>query len=87
MVTTTIVYTVFLVKKFVDFKFFGSIYKPAIATVFMSVVVFIFSQVLVKDFLSLIFVILIGGAVYIFSLFAIAKKELISGIKQFGIKL
>ncbi|MEK7534618.1 MAG: oligosaccharide flippase family protein [Patescibacteria group bacterium] len=87
LVTTTIVYTVFLVKKFVDFKFFGSIYKPAIATVFMSVVVFIFSQVLVKDFLSLIFVILIGGAVYIFSLFAIAKKELISGIKQFGIKL
>jgi len=87
LVTTTIAYTVFLVKKFVDFKFFGSIYKPAIATVFMSVVVFIFSQVLIKDFLSLIFVILIGGTVYMCSLFAIAKKELMSGIKQFGIKL
>lgn len=87
LVTTTIVYTIFLVKKTVNFNFFRSIYKPAIATVIMTIVVYMSSEVFVKDVLSLGFVILIGAAVYIFVLFAIAKKELTSGAKQFGIKI
>ena len=85
--TTTIVYTIYLVKKTVDFKFFRSIYKPAIGTIFMVIFAFIFSQAFAKDLLSLIFVILVSAVVYIIVLFAIAKKELINGVKQFGIKL
>ena len=87
LVTVTIVYTVFLVKKIVDFRFLQSIYKPIVATILMSIVVYTFSQMFVKDFLSLLFVILTGGLIYILSLFLLAKEELISGIKQFGIRL
>lgn len=87
LVTTTIVYTIFLVKKTVDFKFFRSIYKPFIGTIFMTIIAHISSQAFVKDLLSLIFVILVGAVVYIFALYVIAKKELINGVKQFGIKL
>ena len=87
LVTTTIAFTVFLVKKIVDFRFLQSIYKPIIATIFMGVVVYTSSQMFVKDSLSLLFVILTGGLIYMLSLFLLAKEELISGLKQFGIKL
>ena len=87
LVTATTVYTVFLVKKIVDFRFLQSIYKPIVATILMSIVVYTFSQMFVKDFLSLLFVILTGGLIYILSLFLLAKEELINGIKQFGIRL
>ncbi|MBI2613508.1 MAG: oligosaccharide flippase family protein [Candidatus Levybacteria bacterium] len=87
LVTTTIVYTVFLVKKIVNFKFLPSIIKPLIASILMTVAVFSLSNLFAKDFLSLIFVILTGGVLYITGLFIMAKKELRDGLVKFGIRL
>ncbi len=87
LVTTTIIYTVFEVKKIIDFKFLPSIYKPLIATILMTIVVYIFSIGFAKDFLSLIFVILTGGVVYLISLFILSGKELRADLVRFGIKI
>lgn len=87
LVTTTIIYTIYLVKKTVEFNFLKSIYKPAIATVLMIIVTYFSSQAFIKDLLSLVFVIIVSAAVYILVLFSMAKNELISGMKQIGIKL
>lgn len=87
LVTTTILYTVFLVKKIIDFKFMPSIIKPLISTITMTIVVYIATNVFVNDFLSLIFVILGGGLVYVISLFVLAGKELRADLARFGIRI
>ncbi len=87
LVTTTIVYTVFLVKKIVRFKFLPSIIKPLSSAILMIVVVYVSSNIFAKNFLSLIFVILAGGLVYSLSLFILAKEELKSGLIKFGVKI
>lgn len=74
-ITLTIVYTVYLVKKIVPFDLLKSIYKPVFATVIMSFVVFVLSNLLVNSLITLIFVILMGAAVYILTLYFIAWKE------------
>ena len=87
LVTTTIIYTVYLVKKIINFRFLPSIIKPLAATVLMTIVVYIASNIFAKDFLSLIFVILTGGSVYLVSLFILAGKELKSDLARFGITI
>ena len=87
LVTTTIIYTIYLVKKIISFNFFTSIYKPLIATILMTITVYILSNIFAKDFLSLIFVILIGGVVYLVSLFSIAGKQFRADLLRFGIKI
>lgn len=87
LVTTTIVYTVFLVKKIVKFKFLSSIIKSLFSAILMTIVLYIASNVFVKDFLSLIFVILTGGLVYSLSLFILAGNELKNDLVKFGIRI
>lgn len=87
LVTTTIVYTVYLVKKIIDFKFLPSISKPLAASVLMTLVVYIASNIFAKDFLSLIFVILIGALIYSLSLFILAGKELKNDLVKLRIKI
>ena len=86
LVSMTIVYTIFLVKKVVNFRLISSIIKPVISTIIMMVVVYIFSAISVKDLLSLIFVILMGGMVYFVVLFMLAGKELKADLVRFGFK-
>ena len=83
LVTMTIVYTAFLVKKIINFKFFPSIIKPLTSTILMTVVVYILANIFARDFLSLIFVILGGGVVYIVSLFLIARQEIKNDFTKF----
>ncbi len=87
LVTTTIVYTVFLVKKIVEFKFMSSIIKPLASSLLMTIVVFILSNLFAKDFLSLVFVILTGGLVYLICLFVLSGKELKADLIRFGVKI
>ncbi len=81
LVTLTIVYTVHLVKQKIEFHFFRSIYKPLFATLGMGVFVYVATQLIVSNLITLLFVILMAGAVYAFLLFILAKKELTQDIK------
>lgn len=87
LVTTTIVYTVFLVKKIVEFKFIASIIKPLISSLLMAAIVFILANSFVKDLLSLVFVILGGGIIYLICIFSLAGKELKADLIRFGIRI
>ena len=64
-----------------------SIAKPLSATTLMIVIVYFASNIFVKDFLSLSFVILIGALVYLISLFKLCGKELKADLVRFGIKI
>lgn len=87
LVTTTIIYTIYLVKQVIDFKFLPSIIKPLASSLLMMVVAYILSGIFAKDFLSLIFVILVGALVYVISLFILSGKELKADLVRFGIKI
>lgn len=87
LVTLTILYTVFLVKKIVNFNFIASITKPLISSLLMAIMVYVLSNIFAKDFLSLVFVILTGGIAYLICLFILSGKELKADLVRFGIKI
>ena len=82
MVTLTIFITIYLVKKVVNFDFLKSIYKPAIATIIMVLFTFLAADFLAKDLITLFFVIILGGVIYIVNLYLLAGKEIINDIKK-----
>ncbi len=86
VVTLTIGITIYLVKQITPFSFFRSISKPLIATAIMSLVVFSLSQFVITSFITLIFVILLGGGVYLFSFYLLAKNEITGDIKKLFVK-
>ncbi len=81
MVTLTIFYTTYLVRKIVYFQLLKSVYKPFLSTMIMGVCIYAFTRVYVSNFMVLTFVILMGMAVYMFSMFLLARKELYQGVK------
>lgn len=87
IVTLTIGYTVYLVKKIVDFKFIDSVIRPLTSSMVMAIIVHILSNLFAKDLLSLVFVILTGGVIYLICLFILSGKELKADLVRFGIKI
>lgn len=82
LVTLTIALTVYLVKKVVDFEFIKSVYKPFLSSIAMTIVVYFVSKSFVSSLVSLAFVILLGGMIYIGILFMFARKELTSDFRK-----
>lgn len=87
LVTITIIYTVYLVKRIVNFGFLSSIIKPLVSSVVMGIAVYIFSNLFTKDLFSLVFVILAGGAVYVLSLMLFSGRTLRADLAKFRIKI
>jgi teichuronic acid exporter len=87
LVTTTIVYTIYLVKKVVAFKFFPNISASLISSLIMMSVVYILSLMFAKDMLSIVFVILTGGAVYVSIFLVLSGKKLRQDLLRLGIKI
>ncbi|MDP3988168.1 MAG: oligosaccharide flippase family protein [Candidatus Levybacteria bacterium] len=87
IVALTIVITIRLVKGIVDFNFFESIKKPLIAVFIMDIVVFFISKMIIKDILTLIFVMILGGAIYSIILLSIAGKEIRNDLQKIFLKI
>jgi O-antigen/teichoic acid export membrane protein len=87
LVTLTIVYTVYLVKKVIDFNFMAAIAKPLISAILMSVIVYFLVGIFAGNFISLIAVCIIGGLIYAACLFVISGQELKDDLVRFGIRL
>lgn len=86
LVTLTIFYTVYLVKKVVDFSFLGSILKPAIATFVMAVFFYSSANLFAKSLFYLVALGLLSGVVYFVLFYLMAGKELRSDFKKIFLK-
>jgi O-antigen/teichoic acid export membrane protein len=73
---------VFIVKKYIDFNLIRSIKIPFLSTMIMGIFTYLFSNLMVKDFASLILVMFLGGILYLGTMFALAKQDLIADIKM-----
>lgn len=78
IVTLTIFYTVYLVKKLVNFNLLESIIKPSIATLLMGIVLYTGSKYLVTNIYTLAIMAIAGGAVYVVVYYLLAKSEIYS---------
>ena len=76
IVTFTILYCVYLVKKIVDFDFIKNIYKALICSIIMGIIVFAYIQFYVKDMFTLFIGVVLGAFIYLSCFYLLAKKEL-----------
>lgn len=70
------------IKKFVDVEIIKTIWKPLVASVIMSGIVYLISQNLVSNILSLALVVILGVVFYGILIFLLAKEEVLTGIKE-----
>lgn len=76
LVTTTIGYTIYLVKKIVDFNMLKIIYRQLISTIVMGIVLYIYTPLFVRDIVTLFSAILVGALVYVICFYFLAREEL-----------
>lgn len=81
LVALSVVITIYLVKKVVDFEFIKSIYKPALASIVMFAFVIAFERLFVTGFVTLGAAIVLGGALYSAIMFLIGRNEFLSDVK------
>lgn len=82
LVTLTIVYTVHLVKRVVDFSFWASISKSVMATAIMGIVLFVLVQIFAKSILSLIAVSFVAALIYSGIFYVLCGDELRHDLKK-----
>ncbi len=85
LISLTILYTVYLVKRKITFEFIKNVYKPFLCSVVMGIIVFGAAKWFVTDFITLGVVIFLGAISYTASFYLVAKKELFE-IKRFLLK-
>ena len=85
-VTLTIWYTVYLVKKVVEFSFFGSILKPILATSVMAVLFYMSTVLFVSDMITLLVSVFVSGIVYSVIFYVLAGSELRRDMKKILMK-
>jgi len=85
-VTLTIWYTVYLVKKVVEFSFFGSILKPILATSVMAVLFYIATLLFVSNMTTLLVSVFISGIAYSVIFYVLAGSELRKDMKKILLK-
>lgn len=86
LVTLTVAVTIYLVKQVVNFEFIKSIYKPTIATIIMTAFTYLMVNFFVNNLVTLVFVIISGGAVYLLSIYILAGKEIFEDVRRVLVK-
>ncbi len=86
IISLSIVYTIYLVKKQVEFSIFHPLLKPGIATGIMGLCAYFGGMLFVSNIITLIFVIIFAALVYGVIMYLIAKDEIIQDIQKFILK-
>ena len=74
--------TIYFVKKLLDLKVFDAIFLPTFCSLIMGIIVYIFCQLLVTNWITLILSIGVGVMIYAGSLFLFAKDRILADLKQ-----
>lgn len=87
LVTLTIVITVYIAKKVVEFEFLKSIIKPLTCSLIMGIIVYILEKAYARDLFSLGLIIALGGLIYSASIYLLAWEDLREDIKTVFVKI
>jgi O-antigen/teichoic acid export membrane protein len=78
LIACSVVLVIYLTKKYVKFNVFAATMYPFLAAAIMGVAVYFLSPILVKDLISLIFMILLGAVLYFLCIFLFARNEVLA---------
>lgn len=81
IISCSVVVVVFLVKKHIKFDLLKTVFFPFLGSVVMGLVIYLLSPILIKNIISLIFMILLGAVIYFFTILLFAKKQFLDDIK------
>lgn len=81
IISTSFVFVVFLVRKYLDFNVFRVVTFPALASFVMGAVIYFLSPLIITNPLGLIFMIVVGGMVYFSMMFLMAKNQILSDLR------
>lgn len=81
LVTFSILYTIYLVKKIADFEFVPTIKHPAVASIIMGIVIFLVGKIFITNFFSIFVVVALGIVIYIGVMYLIAREKCEEGIR------
>jgi len=80
-IALSVVFVVIISKRFIKFAVLKILINPFLAAIFMGVVIYFLSPLVVKNIIMLILMIVFGAVVYFSTMFALAKNEILSDIK------
>jgi len=80
-IALSVVFVVFISKRYIKFSIGKILINPLIAAVFMGGVIYFISPLVVKNIPMLILMIVLGAVVYFSTMFALAKNEIMSDIR------
>jgi len=81
IISSSVVFVVYLVKKHINFDLLGTISFPFLGSVIMGLAIYFLSPILIKSLISLIFMILLGAVIYFFTILLFARKQFIDDLK------
>ncbi len=81
VIATSLVGVVYLAKRNLNFNVSKAAGFPAIGSAFMGLVIYVLSPHVVKNFPTLVFMIILGVVLYFFTMFALARSQIIEDIK------
>lgn len=76
LISCSVIGVVYVAKKYIKFSVLKATGYPFVSACIMGLVIYIVSPLLIKEILSLIFVILLGAVVYFSVIYSLAKKEI-----------
>lgn len=82
VISFTSALTIFFAKRLLSLKVFDAIFIPTVCSLIMGIVVYIFCQILVTNWLTLILAIGVGFTIYGAALYLIAKDRIIADIRN-----
>lgn len=81
IITFSVIFVVYITKKYIDFDIFKTIKNQIISTSFMGLIIYFLSPLIVKNFPMLLTMIVIGSIIYLGSMFLLAKAQILEDIK------
>lgn len=82
VISFTSIIPIVIVKKIIDVEIIANIWQPIFASIVMTVVVYILGQTFVKDWVTLVLSIFLGGIVYFCLTIALAKDRILNIFKN-----
>lgn len=81
IVSFSVVVVIYLVKKYIDFSVLKVTGFPAFGALFMGTVIYFLSPHIVRDFPTLILIIILGIVIYFLTMLALARDQIIEDLK------
>jgi PST family polysaccharide transporter len=86
LISLSLVYTIYLVRKIVMFSVSKPLIKPIFATAVMGIFTYVGSELFVSNIFSLIVLVVISGVIYCGAMYLTAKDEIIHDVRKFILK-